>query len=76
MVLITFDVHGNSAEVTLYHSGVPDDELGRQHNDGWTYILSETAELFEAKSFGRGVPGKRSELKGTCFAPLARESIK
>jgi uncharacterized protein YndB with AHSA1/START domain len=47
VVSMTFEARGNSTQVTLHHSGVPDDELGRQHKDGWTWILSATAEQFE-----------------------------
>lgn len=46
IVLITFEAHGNQTEVTLRHSGVPDDDMGRQHKDGWTWILSMLAERF------------------------------
>ncbi len=44
MVNITLEPHGNETEVVLRHSGVPDDELGRQHKDGWTWILSALSE--------------------------------
>ena len=47
IVSMTFETRGNSTEVVLRHSGVPDDELGRQHKDGWTWILSAIAERFE-----------------------------
>jgi len=35
--------------VTLRHSGAPDDELGRQHNEGWTWVLSMLAERFASR---------------------------
>jgi uncharacterized protein YndB with AHSA1/START domain len=44
VVAVTFEARGAETEVTLRHSGVPDDELGRQHRDGWTWILSALAE--------------------------------
>jgi predicted TIM-barrel fold metal-dependent hydrolase len=47
IVSMTFEARDNSTEVVLRHSGVPDDELGRQHKDGWTWILSAIAERFE-----------------------------
>lgn len=34
--------------VTLRHTGVPDDEQGRQHKDGWDWIVSMLGERFEA----------------------------
>ena len=44
VVTVTMEPHGDGTEVTLHHSGVPDDEMGRQHKDGWTWILSTLAE--------------------------------
>ncbi len=46
IVSITLEAKGSSTEVTLRHSGVPDDELGRQHKDGWIWTLSAIAERF------------------------------
>lgn len=37
---ITFQQRGDQTEVTIHHAGIPDDEVGRQHKDGWTWILS------------------------------------
>jgi|UPI00037D5DAE uncharacterized protein YndB with AHSA1/START domain len=45
-VAVTFESRGNQTEVTLRHTGVPDDEMGRQHKDGWAWILSMLAERF------------------------------
>ena len=46
VVTITFEPRGDQTEVTLRHSGVPDDEMGRRHKDGWTWVLSMLAERF------------------------------
>jgi len=46
IVLVTFEPRGDQTEVTLRHTGVPDDEMGRQHKDGWTWVLSMLAERF------------------------------
>lgn len=46
VVAVTFEPRGDQTEVTLRHSGVPDDEQGRQHKDGWTWVLSMLAERF------------------------------
>jgi uncharacterized protein YndB with AHSA1/START domain len=46
IVSLTFDAHGDQTEVTLRHSGVPDDEMGRRHQDGWSWGLSMLAERF------------------------------
>ena len=47
IVALTFESRGDQTEVTLRHSGVPDDEMGHRHKDGWTWILSMLAERFE-----------------------------
>jgi hypothetical protein len=46
VVAVTFEARGDQTEVTLRHSGVPDDEMGLQHKEGWTWILSMLAERF------------------------------
>ncbi len=35
-------------ELTLTHSGLPDDELGRSHEEGWKQILAEVAGWVES----------------------------
>ncbi len=40
---LTFVAKGDQTEVTLHHSGVPDDEMGRMHGQGWTWVLSMLA---------------------------------
>ena len=49
IVAVSFESRGEQTEVTLRHTGVPDDELGRQHKEGWTWILSMLAERFGKK---------------------------
>jgi uncharacterized protein YndB with AHSA1/START domain len=44
IVTVTMEPQGEQTEVTLRHSGVPDDEMGRQHQEGWTWVLSALAE--------------------------------
>jgi uncharacterized protein YndB with AHSA1/START domain len=46
VVSVTFEARGDQTEVTLRHTGVPDDEMGHQHKDGWTWVLSMLAERF------------------------------
>ena len=50
IVAVTFEPRGDQTEVTLRHSGVPDDEMGRQHKDGWTWALSMLAERFGSRT--------------------------
>jgi uncharacterized protein YndB with AHSA1/START domain len=46
IVAVTFQPHGDQTEVTLNHSGIPDDEMGQQHKEGWTWTLSALAQRF------------------------------
>lgn len=43
VVSITLEARGDQTEFTLRHSGVPDDEMGLPHKDGWNWILSMLA---------------------------------
>jgi hypothetical protein len=47
IVAITLTPAPNGTQVELHHSNVPDDEMGRQHAQGWTYILGSIAERLE-----------------------------
>ena len=49
LVTITLEPRGEETEFTLHHSGVPDDEMGHQHREGWTWILSMLAQGLAAK---------------------------
>jgi uncharacterized protein YndB with AHSA1/START domain len=46
IVTVAIEPRDGETEVTLRHSGVPDDDMGRQHREGWTWILSKLAEDF------------------------------
>jgi uncharacterized protein YndB with AHSA1/START domain len=48
IVTVTFEARGEHTEVTLQHAGVPDDEMGRQHKDGWTWVLSMLEQRFSS----------------------------
>jgi hypothetical protein len=37
---------GNRTRVTLRHAGVPDDDFGRQHREGWAYVLGAIEDRF------------------------------
>ena len=50
VVAVTFEPRGDQTEVTLRHSGVPDDEMGHQHKEGWTWVLSMLAERFVSRT--------------------------
>jgi uncharacterized protein YndB with AHSA1/START domain len=47
IVALTLEPCGRGTEVSLRHSGVPDDALGRRHEEGWTYVLGAIAKRFD-----------------------------
>lgn len=49
VVSITLEPRGDDTEMTIRHSGVPDDALGRQHKDGWGWILDMLAQGLAAR---------------------------
>jgi len=49
VVTVTLQQRGDQTDVTLRHAGVPDDELGRQHKEGWTWILNALADALAAR---------------------------
>jgi uncharacterized protein YndB with AHSA1/START domain len=50
-VAVTFEPRGEETQVTLRHSGIPDDEAGRMHEAGWNWVLGALADsLAAAKS--------------------------
>jgi uncharacterized protein YndB with AHSA1/START domain len=53
LVRVTFEARGEQTEVTLCHSGMPDDEMGRGHKEGWTWVLSMLADRFAAPNADR-----------------------
>jgi uncharacterized protein YndB with AHSA1/START domain len=46
LVSVTFAPLGDETEVTLVHTNVPDDDMGRRHAEGWTWMLNMLAERF------------------------------
>jgi uncharacterized protein YndB with AHSA1/START domain len=46
LVTVSFEPLDGETEVTLVHSGVPDDEMGRRHAEGWKWMLDMLAERF------------------------------
>jgi uncharacterized protein YndB with AHSA1/START domain len=47
VVSITLQPEGSGTKVTLRHANLPDDDMGRQHQEGWTWYLNTLAERFE-----------------------------
>jgi uncharacterized protein YndB with AHSA1/START domain len=48
-VTFTLEKQGADTKVTLRHAGVPDDALGRQHKDGWEWILGALANALSKR---------------------------
>jgi activator of Hsp90 ATPase-like protein len=46
-VSVTFDPRDGGTEMTIIHHGIPDDEVGRRHEGGWTSLLSRVEKHFE-----------------------------
>jgi uncharacterized protein YndB with AHSA1/START domain len=49
VVNITLEPRGDDTEMTIRHSGLPDDEVGRRHKDGWGWILDMLAQGLAAR---------------------------
>jgi len=54
VVTVTLQQRGDQTDVTLRHAGVPDDELGHQHKEGWTWILNALADALAARRSATG----------------------
>lgn len=46
IVTLTFDAQGDRTLVRLHHANVPDDEMGRRHEEGWGFVLGALADRF------------------------------
>lgn len=46
IVSLTFEPQDTQTLIRLRHTNVPDDEMGRQHQEGWGYVLGGIAERF------------------------------
>jgi uncharacterized protein YndB with AHSA1/START domain len=48
-VSVTFEPRDGGTQLTLVHRGVPDDETGRRHEGGWTFLLERLEAHFGGK---------------------------
>jgi uncharacterized protein YndB with AHSA1/START domain len=48
-VSISFESRAGGTQVTIQHRGLPDDDGGRGHEDGWNYFLGELEKSRKAK---------------------------
>jgi uncharacterized protein YndB with AHSA1/START domain len=46
-VLVSFEGREGGTQMTILHRGIPDDDSGRDHERGWTFLLSRVEEHFE-----------------------------
>jgi uncharacterized protein YndB with AHSA1/START domain len=49
-VTVTFEPDPEGTRVTLRHAGVPDDDFGRQHKEGWAFMLESIEQRFRKRS--------------------------
>jgi uncharacterized protein YndB with AHSA1/START domain len=52
-VVVTLEPKGKGTAFTLRHAGLPDDEMGRQHEQGWTYVAAAIADRFASRAQAR-----------------------
>jgi uncharacterized protein YndB with AHSA1/START domain len=48
-VAVTFDADIDGTALTLRHTDLPDDDMGRQHDAGWTFVVGAIADCFATK---------------------------
>jgi uncharacterized protein YndB with AHSA1/START domain len=46
IVQLTFQHEGKQTLLTLRHWNLPDDEMGRRHEQGWGFVLNAVAQRF------------------------------
>jgi uncharacterized protein YndB with AHSA1/START domain len=46
VVTLTFEAQGADTLLVLHHTNVPDDEMGRQHEMGWGFVLGAIVQRF------------------------------
>ncbi|HEX4338833.1 MAG TPA: SRPBCC domain-containing protein [Polyangiaceae bacterium] len=49
VVTVTLEPKGDDTLLTLRHTNLPDDDMGRRHEEGWTYVTNAIAERFTRK---------------------------
>jgi uncharacterized protein YndB with AHSA1/START domain len=55
VVTVSLEKQGAGTLVTLRHSGVPDDEPGRKHKEGWDWVLGALADSLAKRKGAAGV---------------------
>jgi uncharacterized protein YndB with AHSA1/START domain len=50
VVTLNLAPEGEGTRITLRHAGVPDDDFGRQHRDGWSWMLGAIEQRFAERA--------------------------
>jgi uncharacterized protein YndB with AHSA1/START domain len=50
VLTVTLEPDGKATRVTLRHAGVPDDDFGRQHGEGWSFMLDMIEKRFAKRA--------------------------
>ena len=50
IVTVTFERNGEDTVLTLLHSGLPNDDMARAHEKGWSYIFDKFSNIFVSGS--------------------------
>ena len=50
VVTVTLTPKGDDTLLTLRHSNLPDDDMGRGHEEGWKFVAGSLADGFAAKA--------------------------
>jgi uncharacterized protein YndB with AHSA1/START domain len=53
IVTLTLEAQGDQTLVKIHHANVPDDTMGRRHEEGWGYVLGALADRFAGLLKGR-----------------------
>lgn len=48
-VTVTLARQGESTLITIRHTDLPDDQLGRSHQDGWNFMLNAIEQRFSSR---------------------------
>jgi uncharacterized protein YndB with AHSA1/START domain len=48
-LVVALEPKGDDTLLTLRHSDLPDDEMGRQHEEGWKFVADAIAQRFASR---------------------------
>jgi uncharacterized protein YndB with AHSA1/START domain len=54
IVTITLEPKGSDTVLTLRHSNLPDDDMGRKHEEGWRFVAGALADRFASRRKAQG----------------------